>query len=73
MRRVTSAYVVVIGHGLSSDTGMNHRPFLYRQLKAMVWGGEVHHYLDQQDDLIRNVQNVNKKVISMNEMIARFQ
>lgn len=75
MNRVAAATVVVAGHGSSNDTRNEPpsvsvsvvKPDETRDLE------KVQRYLDQQDDLIRNVQDVNNAVISMKEMMAGFQ
>lgn len=75
MNRVAAATVVVAGHGSSNDTRNEPpsvsvsvvKPDETRDLE------KVQRYLDQQDDLMRNVQDVNNTVISMKEMLAGFQ
>ena len=75
MNRVAAATVVVAGHRSSNDT-RNEAPSVS---VSMVKPDEtrdlekLQRYLDQQDDLIRNVQDVNNAVISMKEMMAGFQ
>ena len=75
MSRVAAANVVVAGHGTSVDTE-NEPPSIsvsfVKTDKIKEMDG-IQRYLDQQDDLIRNVQNVNNVVISMKEMMAGFQ
>ena len=53
---------------------MIHRPFPYRRLKLMRPRGfdEVQRYLNQQDDLMRNVQNI-KNVVILKEMLEGFK
>ncbi len=75
MNRVAAATVVVAGHGSSNDT-RNEPPSVS---VSVVKPDEtrdlenVQRYLDQQEDLIRNVQNVNNAVKSMKEMLDGFQ
>lgn len=75
MNRVAAATVVVAGH-VSSDDTRNELPSVS---VSVIKPDEtrdfekVKRYLDQQDDLIRNVQDVNNVVISMKEMMAGFQ
>lgn len=75
MSRDAAANVVVAGHRTSSSTG-NEPPSVSVSLvktdKIRV-SDEMQRYSEQQDDLIRNVQNVNNVVISMKEMMAGFQ
>ena len=75
MSRVAAANVVVAGHGTSDDTG-NEPPSVSVSLVkpdgTRDWE-EIQRYSNQQDDLIRNVQNVNNVVLSMKEMMAGFQ
>jgi len=75
MSRVAAANVVVAGHGTSDGTGNESPSVSVSSIKTDGTRGldEVQRYLDQQDDLIRNVQNVNNVVISMKEMMAGFQ
>ena len=75
MNRVAAATVVVAGHRSSNDT-RNETPSVS---VSMVKPDEtrelekLQRYLDQQDDLMRNVQDVNSAVRSMKEMITGFQ
>ncbi len=75
MNRVAAATVVVAGHGSYGDTGNELPSVSVSVVKPDETKGseEIQRYLDQQDDLIRNVQNVNSAVISMKEMMAGFQ
>ncbi|MEK4715842.1 MerR family transcriptional regulator [Sporosarcina sp. FSL K6-5500] len=75
MSRVAAANVVVAGHGTSDNTGNEPPSVSISSVKTDETRGVdgVQRYLDQQDDLIRNVQNVNNAVISMKEMMAGFQ
>lgn len=75
MSRVAAANVVVAGYGTSDDMGSEPPSVSVSLVKADETRGsdEVQRYLDQQDDLIRNVQDVNNTVISMKEMMAGFQ
>lgn len=75
MSRVAAANVVVAGHGSSSDTG-NEPPSVSISLVKTDRTedmDEVHRYLGRQDELIRNVQDVNNVVVSMKEMMDGFQ
>lgn len=75
MNRVAAATVVVAGHGSSNDT-RNEPPSVS---VSVVKPDEtrdlenVQRYLDRQEDLIRNVQDVNNSVVSMKEMLVGFQ
>lgn len=75
MSRDAAANVVVAGHRTSNGTG-NEPPSVSVSLvktdETRVLD-EIQRYSEQQDDLIRNVQNVNNVVISMKEMMAGFQ
>jgi len=75
MSRIAAANVVVAGHGTSDGTGNEPSSVSVSSVKTDGTRDldEVQRYLDQQDDLIRNVQNVNNAVISMKEMMAGFQ
>ena len=75
MSRDAAANVVVAGHRTSSGTG-NEPPSVSVSLvktDEIRVLDEMKRYSEQQDDLIRNVQNVNNVVISMKEMMAGFQ
>ena len=75
MSRDAAANVVVVGHRTSSGTG-NEPPSVSVSLvktDEIRVLDEMQRYSEQQDDLIRNVQNVNNVVISMKEMMAGFQ
>ena len=75
MSRDAAANVVVAGHRTSSSTG-NEPPSVSVSLvktDEIRVLDEMKRYSEQQDDLIRNVQNVNNVVISMKEMMAGFQ
>jgi len=74
MNRVAAANVVA-GHGTSVGTRNEPPSVSVSSVKTDRTRGfdEVQRYLDQQDDLIRNVQNVNNAVILMKEVIAGFQ
>lgn len=75
MNRVAAATVVVAGHGSSNDTRNELpsvsvsvvKPYETRDME------NVQRYLDQQEDLMRNVQDVNNAVKSMKEMLDGFQ
>lgn len=75
MNRVAAATVVVAGHGSSNDTRDEPssvsvsvvKPYETKDLE------KLQRYLDQQDDIIRNVQDVNNAVISMKEMLDGLQ
>jgi len=75
MNRDAAANVVVAGHRTSNDM-RNKPPSVSVSLvktddtKSL---GEIQRYSKQQDNLIRNVQNVNNIVISMKEIMAGFQ
>lgn len=75
MSRDAAANVVVAGHRTSNGTE-NEPPSVSVSLvktdETRVLD-EIQRYSEQQDDLIRNVQNVNDVVISMKEMMAGFQ
>lgn len=75
MNRVAAANVVVAGYGTSDATGNEPPSVSVSLVKANETRdlSEVQRYLRQQDDLIRNVQNVNNAVISMKEMMVGFQ
>ncbi|WP_432356037.1 MerR family transcriptional regulator [Sporosarcina sp. A2] len=75
MSRVAAASVVVAGHGPSNDTE-NEPPSVsisLVQTERTENMDEVQRYLGRQDELIRNVQDVNNAVISMKEMMEGFQ
>lgn len=75
MNRDAAANVVIAGHRTSSGTG-NEPPSVSVSLvktDGTRSSDEIKRYSEQQDDLIRNVQNVNSVVISMKEMMAGFQ
>jgi hypothetical protein len=75
MSRDAAANVVVAGHRTSSGTGNEPPSVSVSLVKTNETRDldEMQRYLDQQDELIRNVQNVNNVVISMKEMMAGFQ
>ncbi|MGN7410624.1 MerR family transcriptional regulator [Sporosarcina sp. SAFN-010] len=75
MNRVAAANVVVAGHGASSDMGNEPSTVSVSVVKANEIEDfkEKQRYLDQQDDLIRNVQDINNAIISMKEMMVGFQ
>ena len=75
MNRVAAATVVVAGHRSSNDTRNEAPSFSVSVVKPDETRDleKVQRYLDQQEDLIRNVQEVNNTVISMKEMLAGFQ
>jgi len=75
MSRDAAANVVVAGHRTPSGTE-NEPPSVSVSLvktDEIRVSDEMQRYSEQQDDLIRNVQNVNNVVISMKEMMAEFQ
>ncbi|WP_198160084.1 MerR family transcriptional regulator [Sporosarcina sp. P37] len=75
MSRIAAANVVVAGHGTPNDM-LNEPPSVSVSLvktDETMGMDEVQRYLEQQDDLIRNVQDVNNAVILMKEMMVGFQ
>lgn len=75
MSRDTAANVVVAGHRTSNGTE-NEPPSVSVSLVKIDETrvlDEMQRYSEQQDDLIRNVQNINNVVISMKEMMTGFQ
>ena len=75
MNRIAAATVVVAGHRSSNDTKNEPTSVSVSMVKPDETRDleKLQRYLDQQDDLMRNVQDVNSAVISMKEMLTGFQ